>query len=261
MQSFTHDDNDRQSAVNELIVFLYAGYPSHAVPTGDAMRIAVGVWMDALDAAGVPSAALRDCARRELATRVNNFPPSVADIARQWRLKQAEMPNKTIQQEDAERMNALPQGEDGPGRRAWIALGKRGYAVVCNCQGSPAAQLTPDSLHWACATRACDFLWDVSDTVNAPAPPRHGPLAATVGETATDAEKAAKAIRKVAGGNHSPFLQAFATDCNVHLDACTPQQYVEFRRFAHWFRDLYPGCKITPELLAEEYPKFQKEVA
>jgi hypothetical protein len=191
--------------------------------------------------------------------------PVIEDLLHEWEVlshrAHQEQKAEEWKRRDVEKLNALPQGEDGPGRRAWIALGKRGYAVVCHCHGSPAAQLTRDSLRWACATRVCDFLWDVSDTVNAPAPPRHGPLAPIVGETATDAEKAAKAIRKVAGGNHSPFLQAFATDCNVHLDACTPQQYVEFRRFAHWFRDLYPGCKITPELLAEEYPKFQKEVA
>lgn len=260
-ETYTHPSSrdERRRAVNGLIVAAYSG-TSHEAPQGAAMRVAVSVWMAALDRAGVPSEVLIDLLGRELAERTNSFPPSVTDITRQWRVVQAERPNKTIQQEDAERMNALPQGQDGPGRRAFLALGaRRGVAVVCDC--GKAAQLSSDSEMWQCRALACSFSWPVANTANAPAPSQRGPIAAQVHSVASEAERAVKAVKKAAGGNHSPVLLAFAQDCDINLDACTPQQYVEFRRFAHWFRDSYPGCKITPGLLAEEYPRFQADTA
>jgi hypothetical protein len=179
--------------------------------------------------------------------------PKPHDVLRAYRDYLAAQPARTFQQEEQERMAALPMpAEDGPGRRVWLAFGRRGSAVVCNCEPvnglSKPAMLTECGLNWVCRDGECDFMWSASMTETAPLPSQAGPLA--------EAVKAPQA--RIERGNFSKGLQMFADDAGVDLTRCTPQQFVDFRLFAQWFRENYPTTKINNALLKSEYATFEQ---
>jgi hypothetical protein len=207
------------------------------------------IWTQALTA--IPTGLLVDMLFA--AVQQVDHVPKPHDVLRAYRNYLALQPRETFQEQEQKRMAALPMPtEDGPGRKLWLAFGRRGCAVVCFCPEvnglSKPAQLTGDGFLWVCRDGLCDFSWSAAMTETAPLPAKAGPLSEPVQAQPIAAER----------GNFSKGLRMFADDANVNLEACTPQQFVDFRLFAQWFRDNYPTAKITEALLKEEWPNFNQ---
>ena len=151
-------------------------------------------------------------------------------------------------------MPALPQGGDGAGRRAAIALMARGEAVVCKCDPANGlqwpAELTADSLFWVCRQHPkCGFRWSVADTANAPRPSK--PKSNILGDwMPKDAMPPAQ--------KYPPEIQSAADTLSYDLDGMDATLYNTFRGFVEWFHSRYE-CALSQSVMADAWPKFASE--
>jgi hypothetical protein len=182
----------------------------------------------------------------------SKYPPTPADFAETWATIFSDEQRVEKQGEwkrHDENVRALPVPTDGPGLRVHALLtARKGNAIVCNCPPKNGyewpARLTADGAGWECQQRtSCGFWLPVEDMPDARVPENRG-------RVGLESETVAKFKPQEPKG-----LSMAADDCNVSLDAMTPQQYMDFKNFYKWWREHYE-CRLSPELLAEHWPKY-----
>lgn len=242
----------------------HAGYGTPA-PQAEAMAVAVEVWKDALDEAGVPSEQLRNMLKKCLSGRGSNYPPGVSEICGAWRAHLISLPRETIQETDAARGRALPSGRDAMaerGRELYLQAQKRYAAgrgnVQCDC-GWPAT-LSRDSFDWVCDSKRepCAFRWAVADTFNAPlGKGKAGPMGgATTDEMPPMPADTAPAPKSEYSDGE--LLVALRDRCNLDEDKIERGAAIEFAR--RMLKIIAPDF-WTPQLAKQEWGKVRAAVS
>lgn len=237
----------------------HAGYNSPA-PQAEAMAVAVEVWKDALDEAGVPSGKLREMLKKCLSGRGSNYPPGVSEICATWRAHLVSLPRETIQESDAARGRALPSGATATaerGRALYLESKKRYDAgrgnVQCEC-GWPAT-LSHDSFDWVCDGKAarCGFCWAVVDTFNAPiGKGKAGPIGGEMTGEALPPMPVESAPAPKAEYSDGELLAALCERCGLDADKVPREAAIEFAR--RMLKIVAPDF-WTPTLAKQEWGK------
>lgn len=227
-------ETERRHEINLLIMAAHAGYGTPP-PCGDTMAVAVEVWKDALDEAGVPSDKLREMLKRCLAGRGSNYPPGVSELCSTWRSYLASLPTPTIQETDAARARALPRGADAIAERGhelhrqMAARFKAGKGnVQCEC-GWPAT-LSADKFDWICDGKheRCGFRWSVADTFNAPiGKGKSGPMGGAMAE-ATPAPMPRESEPAEPEYSDSELIEQLAERCDFNTDKIGAEKSLAF---------------------------------
>lgn len=226
--------DERRQAISRLIVAAHAAYGTQA-PQDEAMGVAVEVWKDALDESGVPTERLREMLKKCLSGRGSNYPPGVSEICGAWRAHLASLPAVTIQETDAQKRRALPQGDNSVferGRELQTQMRARFKAdkgnVQCDC-GWPAA-LSADRFDWICDGKheRCGFRWSVADTFNAPiGKGKSGPMGGAMAE-ATPAPMPRESEPAEPEYSDSELIEQLAARCDFNAEKIGAEKSLAF---------------------------------
>lgn len=281
----TPQSEELRSVVEETLFRMHADH-SQPQPTEVYLSAMVASWMAHLVKAEIPWHEVPQLYDNAIQSRASDdsrrgYMPVVEDLLHEWQVfsEQAHQVARADdwRKRDAEILKGLPEGRTGQGRHSFVGHMALGRAVVCLCPAvrgyDVPAKLMPEPemvghgesrrwvvpggsdtpRFWACAAGKCNFYLPAERTAEALPPVNAGPNTGTRLDVDTEPIKSTP--------NHSAFLIAFAADANVDLEALTAQQYLDFRLFGQWYRDTFPGCKISRSLLEEYYPKFLEETA
>lgn len=261
-------ESDLVQAVQETLMRMYLDF-SQPLPDADLLQLQAASWADRLNKAGVSWDVVMKLYDMELSFRAakesgHGFVPTVADLLHQWDklceegyFEQAYKERTGFTEPDYN-LWQLPEGQPGPGRRAATLLRERMAAgkgnVGCECKGHPPAERSQNSLLWRCASLQCGFSWPTEDTMNAPYSSAPGGLAMVAGQRG----KFARQPKQAAKPKWGAMVEAIAADCNINLDACSPEQITQLREFGRWWSKQFT-CRLSPQMIADHWGTFELE--